>query len=82
MFGLLVEKVAPLFEAQAARINKKNADPALVAVWEQGMRRLAASPDEIAKAAESGKDKDFFDFYLFGVGDNLGYSACEYSKTE
>ena len=63
LFGLLVEKVAPLFEAQAARINKKNADPALVAVWEQGMRRLAASPDEIAKAAESGKDKDFFDFY-------------------
>ena len=61
--GLIVEKFTKALKKDPPRLNKKNADPALVDLFEQWLRRLAAVPEEIAKAAESGKDADFYEFY-------------------
>ena len=61
--GLIFGKFAKALKKDLPRLNKKNADPALVDLYEQWLRRLAAVPEEIAKAAESGKDADFYDFY-------------------
>jgi len=61
--GAGLEKISKKFIKDAPKLNRKNADPALVNKWDQFLRTLAAAPEEIARAAESGKDKDFFDFY-------------------
>jgi len=63
LVGIGLDKISKVIIKDAPKLNRKNADPALVNKWDQFLRTLAAAPEEIARAAESGKDADFFDFY-------------------